>query len=362
VCGSAKSPERGCASRRTTPFAVTPLPCCAPSHTRPHATARTHTHARPTQTTHAEAYAASGCLVAPRSCARSLQCGADRDHPRLDTDEQASRCYRHEMWHDTGVLALPWPCALHPTLPLHPIFAALDSLVPVTIVELQDLQVCKVRTRMSDGLCALQLGGGWQKRKRMSLAEARQYETRGLAYKQYVREFPVTEDALLPVGTTITARHFVPGQFVDVQAVTRGKGFAGAMKRWGFRGQPASHGASLSHRSVGSMGGAAGSMYATRVWKGKKMPGRMGGRRRTVSGLMVWKVLPKYNLLYLRGSVPGSKGCEVRMRDSLLPKQTFATPPPFPTFLPGDDGDDDMEELLAPLALEVPAVASGKKK
>jgi large subunit ribosomal protein L3 len=250
----------------------------------------------------------------------------------------------------------------HSTLSCVQAWSAVGERVPVTIVELQDLQVCKVRTRMSDGLCALQLGGGWQKRKRMSLAEARQYETRGLAYKQYVREFPVTEDALLPVGTTITARHFVPGQFVDVQAVTRGKGFAGAMKRWGFRGQPASHGASLSHRSVGSMGGAAGSMYATRVWKGKKMPGRMGGRRRTVSGLMVWKVLPKYNLLYLRGSVPGSKGCEVRMRDSLLPKQTFATPPPFPTFLPGDDGDDDMEELLAPLALEVPAVASGKKK
>ena len=138
-------------------------------------------------------------------------------------------------------------------------------------------------------------------------------------------------------------------QYVDVQAVTRGKGFAGVMKRWGFGGQPASHGASLSHRSPGSMAGAAGSMYATRVWKGKKMPGRMGGERRTAAGLLVWKVLPKYNLLYLRGSVPGAKGCEVRLRDSTLPKgfaRLAEAPPPFPTFLPGDDGDEDEAELL----------------
>ena len=108
-----------------------------------------------------------------------------------------------------------------------------------------------------------------------------------------VRCPPPTEDALLPVGTTITARHFVPGQYVDVQGTTKGKGFAGPMKRWGFKGQPASHGHSKSHRSHGSMGGAAGAMYATRIWKGKKMAGRMGGKHATMEGLMVWKVLPK---------------------------------------------------------------------
>ena len=131
----------------------------------------------------------------------------------------------------------------------------------------------KRRTEMVDGFSALQLGGGWQKRKRLTHHEAAMFEKRGLAYKRYLGEFRVSEDALLPVGTTITARHFVPGQFVDVQGVTRGKGFAGVMKRWGFAGQPASHGVSKAHRSRGSSGGAAGSMYGTRVWKGKKGAG-----------------------------------------------------------------------------------------
>ena len=232
-------------------------------------------------------------------------------------------------------------------------WTAAGKRVPLTVVELQDLQVTKVRSQVPNGECALQLGGGWKKRKQMNSAEAGRYDSQGLAYKRYLSEFSVTKDALLPVGTTITARHFVPGQYVDVQGVTRGKGFAGVMKRWGFRGQPASHGASLSHRSPGSMGGAAGSMYATRIWKGKKMPGRMGGKRATMFGLMVYKVVPEYDLLYLVGSVAGAKGTEVRIRDTALPKRAFApqSPPPFPTFLPGDEGSEDSAEMLAPIAV-----------
>ena len=140
-------------------------------------------------------------------------------------------------------------------------WSAAGQRVPITMVELQDLQVVKRRTRLIDGVNALQLGGGWQKRKRLTLEAARAFEKRGLPYKRYLREFPVSEDAMLPVGATITARHFVPGQYVDAQGVTRGKGFAGVMKRWNFKGQPASHGHSLSHRSRGSSGGAAGSMH-----------------------------------------------------------------------------------------------------
>ena len=132
--------------------------------------------------------------------------------------------------------------------------------MPLTVIELQDLQVSKVRVPMRDGVCALQLAGGWQKRKRMTLTEARSFEAKGLAYKKYLREFPVTEDALLPVGTTITAAHFSPGQFVDVQSTTRGKGFQGVVRRWGFKGQSASHGTTKAERKPGSMGGSAGNM------------------------------------------------------------------------------------------------------
>jgi len=242
-------------------------------------------------------------------------------------------------------------------------WSATGTRVPITVIELQDVQVVKVRRAMRDGVNALQVAAGWQKRKRLRTDEANQYLTRGLPLKRYMREFNVTEDALLPMGTSLTVRHFVPGQYVDVQSKTKGKGFAGAMKRWGFKGQPASHGHSKSHRSIGSMGGAAGSMYATRVWKGKKMAGRMGGKNATMQGLQVWKVLPKYNILYLKGSVPGCKGATVRLRDTNHHKLGFTSPPPFPTFLPADAGDDEEHvELLCPEAAELPAAPQGKGK
>ena len=208
--------------------------------------------------------------------------------------------------------------------------------LPLTVVELQDLQVTQVK--YSEGEHALQLGGGWQKRKRLSATLASHFEKRGLPLKGYLREFKVTEDALLPVGTSITARHFVPGQYVDVQGVTRGKGFQGVMKRWGFAGQPRTHGVSKYHRGAGSSGGAAGAKYATRVRKGKRMAGRMGNKRRTVLSLPVFKVDAAHNLLFLVGSLPGGSGAVVRLRDAHIHKRRFTeTPPPFPTFLPGDE-------------------------
>ena len=240
-------------------------------------------------------------------------------------------------------------------------WSAAGVRVPITVVEIQDLQVVKAEMRNGG---ALQVAGGWQKRKRLRKDEAHQYETKGLPLKRYVREFDVTPDALLPVGTTISARHFVPGQHVDVQSKTKGKGFAGGMKRWGFKGQPASHGHSKSHRSIGSMGGAAGGMFGTKVWKGKKMAGRMGGKLCTMQGLMVWKVMPKLNLVYLVGSVPGTRGAMVRIRDTNHPKLGFSSAPPFPTYLPpADAGEEEEWELLSPAATEVPAApTTGKRK
>jgi len=212
------------------------------------------------------------------------------------------------------------------------------QVVPITVIELQDLQVTAVRTPQRDGITALQLGGGWQKRKRVSAALAGQFEIHGLPLKRYVRDFRVTEDALLPIGTSITARHFVVGQHVDVQGVTKGKGFQGVMKRWGFAGQPASHGVSLYHRGGGSLGGASGGKGRTRVWKGKKMAGRMGNKRRTMLNLRVFKVDPEHNLLYLKGTVAGGTGSIVKLRDAkvLQKGKRIDTPLPFPTFLLGD--------------------------
>ena len=217
-------------------------------------------------------------------------------------------------------------------------WSASGERVPLTVIELQDLQVTKVRTPLKDGVCALQLAGGWEKRKRMTTSEARVFETKGMAYKSYLREFPVTEDALLPVGTSITALHLCRGSSSTCRR-RRAARASGAVRRWGFKGQSKTHGTTKAERKIGSMGGAAGSMFATRVFKGKKMAGRMGNRRRTVQGLLVWKVVPKYNLVYCKGSIPGARGCEVRLRDSMCRKQEkfkAATPLPFPTILPGD--------------------------
>lgn len=232
--------------------------------------------------------------------------------------------------------------------------------VPLTVIEIQDVQVVQQKVPERDGFYALKLGGGWQKRKRLTKADARQYEKVGMPLKRYMREFDVSEDALLPIGTSINARHFAAGQFVDVQGVTKGKGFQGVMKRWGFSGQPASHGASLSHRSPGSSGGAAGSMYATRVFPGKKMPGKMGNKRRTAMNLFVYKVDPQHNLLYIKGSVPGNRGAIVRLKDAARmalpgdsarkPRQRHLAEPPFPTFLATDPGDKTLEPLIAPAA------------
>ena len=138
------------------------------------------------------------------------------------------------------------------------------------------------------------------------------------------------------MGTTITALHFVPGQFVDAQATTKGKGFQGAVKRWGFKGQPASHGVSKYHRGAGSSGGSAGAKFSTKVRKGKRMAGRMGTKRRTMLSLQVFKVDAAHNLLFLKGSVPGGRGSVVRIRDAHIHKKRHEAAPPFPTFLPAD--------------------------
>lgn len=168
-----------------------------------------------------------------------------------------------------------------------PIWDAWGAKHPTTVLQLDETQVIQVKTKETDGYTAIQLGVGEAKLKRVKVPQAGHYRKASVKPKRKLQEFRVTEDALLPVGTVIQATHFVPGQLVDVCGISKGKGFQGAMKLWNFKGGPASHGNSLSHRTLGSTGSR---QDPGRVFKGKKMPGRMGSERVTVQNLKVMKV------------------------------------------------------------------------
>lgn len=144
-------------------------------------------------------------------------------------------------------------------------------------------------------------------------------------------EFRVTPDALLPIGSALGVRHFVPGQFVNVRGKTQGKGFQGGMKRWGFAGQPASHGNSVSHRALGATGCR---QDPGRVFKGKKMPGRMGGGTVTMQCLRVYKLDVARGLVFVEGAVPGKPGAYLRVTDAPKKPWSAAFQPPFPSSPP----------------------------
>ncbi|PIM99470.1 Mitochondrial/chloroplast ribosomal protein L3 [Handroanthus impetiginosus] len=216
--------------------------------------------------------------------------------------------------------------------------------IPITILWLDDNLVCQVKTPEKEGICALQIGCGQKKEKHLAKPEVGHFRAQCVPMKRKLREFPVTEDALLPVGTSIDVRHFVPGQYVDVTGITKGKGFQGGMKRWGFKGMPASHGASLSHRSIGSTGqrDAPG-----KVFKGKKMPGHMGCDQRTVKNVWVYKVDPGRNLMWVKGQIPGATGNFVFIKDAVYKKPDISLLP-FPTyFAPEDEDPTNLEPLVA---------------
>lgn len=218
--------------------------------------------------------------------------------------------------------------------------------VPISIVWIDDNIVSQVKTPLHDGLSALQIGYGQKKEKHLTKPEVGHFRAQGVPLKRKLREFPVTEDALLPVGTPLHVRHFVPGQFVDVTGITKGKGFQGVMKKHGFKGGPATHGASLSHRSPGSTGqrDAPG-----KVFKGKKMAGRMGGNQRTVKNVWVYKIDPARNLMWLKGQVPGAQGNFLFIKDSVYKKPDISLLP-FPTYFSEEDKDSaELEPLVADL-------------
>ena len=186
--------------------------------------------------------------------------------------------------------------------------------VPVTVLQLDKLQVVAQRTPERDGYAAVQLGAGAARAKRTSQAMRGHFAAAKVEPKRKIAEFRVDPENLIEVGEEITANHYFEGQFVDVSGTSIGKGFAGAMKRHNFRGLRASHGVSISHRSHGSTGQC---QDPGRVFKGKKMAGHMGAARVTTQNLQVVRTDVDRGLIMVKGAVPGSKGGWVTINDAV---------------------------------------------
>ncbi len=200
------------------------------------------------------------------------------------------------------------------------IFTDSGEHVPVTVLRLANCQVIGHRTKDKNGYIALQLGAGTRKTSRLPRAERNNFAVAKVEPKRKVVEFRVDEKALIPVGAEITADHFIVGQFVDVTGTSIGKGYAGGMKRWNFGGLRASHGVSISHRSIGSTGGR---QDPGRTFRNKKMPGQMGVERVTTLNLKVMQTDVERGLILVEGAVPGAKGGWITVRDAVkksLPK------------------------------------------
>ena len=197
--------------------------------------------------------------------------------------------------------------------------------IPVTVLQLDGLQVVSQRTADKHGYSAVQLGTGTIKAKRVSQAMRGHFAVAQVEPKRKVAEFRVAPENLIEVGAEITAEHYAAGQFVDVSGTSIGKGFAGAMKRHNFKGLRASHGVSVSHRSHGSTGQCQG---PGKVFKGKKMAGHMGAAKVTTQNLQVVKTDLDRGLIMIKGAVPGSKGGWVTVKDAV--KKPLPDGVPFP--------------------------------
>ena len=227
--------------------------------------------------------------------------------------------------------------------------------VPVTVLSLEECQVVGARNQERDGYFAVQLGAGARKAKNVNKPQREAFAKAEVEPKARVAEFRVeSEEGLLPVGATITADHFIAGQMVDIQGVTQGKGVAGAMKRWGFGGMRATHGVSISHRAHGSTGQ---NQDPGKVFKGKKMAGHMGAKNRTQQNLEVVRTDAARGLIFVRGSVPGSKGGWLLVKDAV--KVALPEGVPFPGAMRRNADETSTEDapagmIEADAAIEAP--------
>ena len=202
------------------------------------------------------------------------------------------------------------PALLARKLGMTQVFDSTGNVVPVTVVEAGPCVVVGVRTRERQGYTAVQLGFGAVREARMRKPDRGVFAKRGLKPHRVVREVPMAKGEQFEVGQALRADVFAQGDRVDVVGISKGKGFAGTMKRHNFGGQRDSHGVSLMHRAVGSIG----SSNIARVFRGKRMPGRLGGERATIRNLRVVSVDPEKNMLLIRGAVPGPLGSMVLVR------------------------------------------------
>jgi large subunit ribosomal protein L3 len=186
-------------------------------------------------------------------------------------------------------------------------------VVPVTVVQAGPCVVTHVRTADKDGYSAVQLAFGAIDPRKVNKPESGHFAKSGAAPRRHLVELRTTDASEYELGQEVTVETFEPGTPVDVTGKTKGKGFAGVMKRHGFRGLRASHGVERKHRSPGSIGGCA---TPGRVFKGVRMPGRMGGLRYTAQNLTVQDVDAENNLLLVKGAIPGPKGALVLIRSA----------------------------------------------
>lgn len=214
----------------------------------------------------------------------------------------------------------------------------------VTVLDLNDCQVMRMHPNPNRlGLFSLELGAANKREKGLTKPLLGHFHRCQVQAKQYVESGLITGDATLPTGWQFDVRHFMVGQFIDVHGTSKGKGFQGVMKRYGFGGQPATHGVSVTHRSLGSTGCR---QDPGKVFKNKKMPGHMGLNNIVFENVQIMKIDPQRQLIYVKGQIPGPVGASIYACDAH--KRPFApeNPPPFPTFIP--PADDALEILQIP--------------
>lgn len=229
------------------------------------------------------------------------------------------------------------------------IFSEEGYHIPVTVLKIDNCQVIATRQEDKDGYIAVQLGAGEAKVSRTSKAQRGHFAKAKVELKKKVAEFRVSGENVLELGAKIGANHFIVGQFVDVRATSKGKGFAGAMKRHNFGGLRASHGVKKAHRSMGSTGQC---QDPGKVFKGKKMPGQMGNKNVCVQNLEVVAIDPEENLVLVKGAVPGANQSWVTIVDAVKKPLPAEAPMPAGLFiasnsdkkLSADEGDRQMDQ------------------
>jgi len=236
------------------------------------------------------------------------------------------------------------------------LFAEDGRHIPVTVPALEGCQVVGARREEKDGYFAVRLGAGARKAKNVNKPQRGEFAKAQVEPKARVAEFRVeNEDGLLPVGAAISADHFVAGQLVDITGHTQGKGFAGAMKRWGFGGMRATHGVSITHRAHGSTGNR---QDPGKVFKNKKMAGHMGDRQRTQQNLEIVRTDATRGLIFVKGSVPGSKNGWLTVKDSV--KVSRHSEAPYPAGLKSAANSNEQAPAETPV-VDAPEATEGQE-